>query len=58
VTILDSDLEWTFHAVQSESKCRNTPFDGWTMRGAPVATIVGGRVVYRRAEELSAGHAG
>ncbi|CAN5181164.1 MAG: dihydroorotase [Pyrinomonadaceae bacterium] len=51
VTILDSDLEWTFHAVQSESKCRNTPFDGWTMRGAAVATIVGGRIVFRREEK-------
>ncbi|MDQ3755555.1 MAG: dihydroorotase [Acidobacteriota bacterium] len=53
VTLLDPDLEWTFHAARSKSKCRNTPFNGWTMRGAAVATIVGGRIVYQRMEELS-----
>jgi dihydroorotase len=51
VTILDPDLEWTFDAARSRSKSRNTPFDGWTLRGAAVATIVAGRIVYRRAEE-------
>jgi dihydroorotase len=44
VTILDPDLRWTFNAARSKSKCRNTPFDNLTMRGAPVATIVAGRV--------------
>ena len=46
VTILDPDLSWTFDAKESKSKSRNTPFDGWTMRGAAVATIVAGRIVY------------
>jgi dihydroorotase len=54
VTILDPDLSWTFDAARSKSKSRNTPFDGWTFRGAAVATIVGGRVVYRRAEKSAA----
>lgn len=48
VTILDPNLEWKFDAACSQSKSRNTPFDGWTMRGAAVATIVSGRIVYRR----------
>ncbi|HEX8559041.1 MAG TPA: dihydroorotase [Pyrinomonadaceae bacterium] len=48
VTVLDPDLRWTFDASRSRSKSRNTPFDGWTLRGAPVATIVGGRLVYTR----------
>ncbi|HEV2860672.1 MAG TPA: dihydroorotase [Pyrinomonadaceae bacterium] len=48
VTILDPDLRWTFRASDSKSKSRNTPFDGWTFHGAAVATIVAGRVVYRR----------
>jgi dihydroorotase len=48
VTVLDPDLRWKFDASRSKSKSRNTPFDGWTLRGAAVATIVGGRVVYRR----------
>jgi dihydroorotase len=50
VTILDPDLLWTFDAAQSKSKSRNTPFDKWAMRGAAVATIVGGRILYRHPE--------
>jgi dihydroorotase len=50
VTILDPDLSWTFDARQSKSRSRNTPFDGWTLHGAPVATIVAGRVVYEHPE--------
>jgi len=50
VTIFDPDLRWTFDVAQSKSKSRNTPFDGWTFQGAVVATIVAGRVVYRRAQ--------
>jgi dihydroorotase len=50
VTILDPELLWTFDAAQSKSKSRNTPFDGLKMRGAAVATIVGGRILYRHPE--------
>jgi dihydroorotase len=50
VTILDPDLTWTFDVSRSKSKSRNTPFDGRVMRGAAVATIVAGRVVYRHPE--------
>ena len=32
---------------RSSRKSKNTPFDRWEMKGAVVATIVGGRVVYR-----------
>jgi dihydroorotase len=52
VTILDPELRWTFDAARSKSKSRNTPFDGWAIHGAAVATVVAGRVVYRK--ELSA----
>jgi dihydroorotase len=48
VTILDPDLRWTFDVSTSKSKSRNTPFNGWTMRGAVVATIVGGCVLFQR----------
>jgi dihydroorotase len=34
------------HASALRSKSKNTPFDGWTLKGAVAATIVGGRVVY------------
>jgi dihydroorotase len=48
VTVLDPDLRWTFDASRSKSKSRNTPFDGRTLHGAAVATIVAGRVVYKK----------
>jgi len=48
VTILDPDLSWTFTASESKSKSKNTPFDCRNFCGAAVATIVGGRVVYRK----------
>jgi dihydroorotase len=47
VTIIDPEMRWTFDVTRSKSKSRNTPFNGWTMRGAAVATIVAGRIVYR-----------
>jgi dihydroorotase len=50
VTVLDPELRWTFDASRSKSKSRNTPFDRWTFQGAAVATVVAGRVVYRREE--------
>lgn len=48
LTIFSTTHEWTFHAVDSASKSRNTPFDGRSFQGAPMATIVGGRLVSRR----------
>jgi dihydroorotase len=46
ITILAPDQSVTIHAASFRSKSKNTPFDGWTLRGAVAATIVGGRVVY------------
>ena len=46
ITILDPEFEWTFDVSRSKSRSRNTPFDGRSFRGAAVATIVAGRVVY------------
>ncbi len=48
LTIFSADHAWTFRAEDSASKSRNSPFDGRNFRGAPMATIVAGRVVYRR----------
>jgi len=47
VTILDPDAEITIRAAELKSKSKNTPFDGWKLRGGVVATIVGGRVVHK-----------
>jgi dihydroorotase len=46
LTLLDLDLRVNVDRNGFESKGRNTPFDGWKLRGGPVMTIVGGRVVY------------
>ncbi|MGH9970697.1 MAG: dihydroorotase [Pyrinomonadaceae bacterium] len=46
VTIIDPEFQWTFDVNRSKSKSRNTPFDGRVFKGAAVATIVAGRVVY------------
>ncbi len=55
LTIFSADLPWTFRAAESASKSRNTPFDGREFRGGPVATIVAGRIAWRRSFEARAG---
>jgi dihydroorotase len=47
VTIFDPNREWTVDPHRFKSKSRNTPFGGWRLRGAVVATFVGGREVFR-----------
>jgi dihydroorotase len=47
VTIFSTDREWTYDVNKSASKSRNSPFDGHTFRGGPVATIVNGEIVWR-----------
>jgi len=46
VTILAPDMPVRISASQLRSRSKNTPFDGWELRGGVVATIVNGRVVY------------
>ena len=48
LTIFSLDDSWTYNVKESPSKSRNSPFDGRTFKGAPVATIVAGRVIYKR----------
>ena len=48
VTVIDAACEWTVDAQQLVSKSKNTPFDGWTMKGAALCTIVGGKIAYQR----------
>ncbi len=47
VTVFDPKKKWTFEASKSRSLSHNTPFDGWQFTGKVVATIVGGKTVYR-----------
>ncbi len=46
VTVLDLARRAKVDPARFLSKGRNTPFGGWTLRGAPVMTIVGGRIVF------------
>ena len=47
VTVLDPDGEWSFDREKTSSKSKNSPFHGWILRGKAVATIVGGKIVFR-----------
>jgi len=47
VTIFSTDHSWTYDVKDSSSKSRNSPFDRRTFKGAPMATIVAGRLVWK-----------
>jgi dihydroorotase len=47
ITLIDPSLSWRVNVREFRSKSANSPFDGWTLQGRAVATIVGGRVKYR-----------
>src|ERR1700704_6343160 len=47
LTIFSTDHAWTYKVKESPSKSGNSPFDGRTFRGAPLATIVAGKIVYK-----------
>ena len=44
ITIIDPNIEWTVDSAQFKSKSKNTPFNGWKLKGRAVQTIVGGRI--------------
>jgi dihydroorotase len=48
LTIFSTEHEWTYNVRDSASKSRNSPFDGRSFKGAPMATIVAGKIVWKR----------
>jgi dihydroorotase len=50
VTILAPDLPVTVSAATMRSKSKNTPFNGWKLRGGVAATLIGGRTAYLNPE--------
>jgi dihydroorotase len=46
ITVVAPDLPVVVSVERMRSKSRNTPFDGWTLRGGVAMTIVAGRTVY------------
>jgi len=46
ITVFDPEREWRFDNRNRASKSLNSPFDGWPLKGKPVATIVRGKKVW------------
>ena len=51
VTVFDPDREWVFRRDRSVSKSKNTPFDGWPLKGRALATLVRGKLVWSELPE-------
>lgn len=47
IAIIDPDRTWVVEPEQLQSRSKNTPFAGWTMRSRVVRTLVGGRTVWQ-----------
>ena len=52
VTIIDPDVDYAVDVNQFQSLSRNCPFDGWRLKGRPILTMLGGRIVYDGAKEF------
>ena len=48
VTVFDTATKWTYDVNKTQSKSKNSPFHGHEYVGGPVATVVGGKVVWQR----------
>ncbi len=48
ITVIDPELEWTVEVEKLQTKGKNTPFEGWKMKGAAIYTIVEGKLVWKR----------
>jgi dihydroorotase len=48
ITLVDPDAAWKVEAKHFFSKARNTPFEGFTLKGLACCTILDGRVVFER----------
>jgi dihydroorotase len=52
ITIIDIEREQVVDPEKFESRGRNTPFSGSRLKGWPVMTIVGGRIVFQLCVEI------
>ena len=48
ITIIDPDEQWTVDTRHFFSKSHNTAFEGFSLRGCALYTILGGRVVFQK----------
>ena len=51
--LLDLDARWTVRAQALQSRSRNSPFIGRSLRGRVAATIYRGRIVHRAGTEAT-----
>jgi dihydroorotase len=47
LTLIDLNHEWQIDAQKFYSKSKNSPFDGFKVKGRAIMTIVGGKIVYQ-----------
>ncbi|MFP4452463.1 MAG: dihydroorotase [Desulfobacterales bacterium] len=52
ITIIDLSSEYTYSVRKGRSKSRNSPFDGWKLKGRAAYTIAGGTLVFDLSKEL------
>ena len=52
ITIFDLEGKRTVVADDFMSKSRNTPFDGWELKGQVLATIVDGQIVFELSDRM------
>ena len=48
IVVFDPDAAWTVDSAHFRSRSRNTPFDGWRVRGLVRRTIVGGETRFEQ----------
>ena len=46
ITLIDPESKWTVDVNQFQSASRNSPFNGWKLKGRAVRTIVRGKTVW------------
>jgi dihydroorotase len=47
LTIIDPEKKFTIDVNTFRSKSRNTPFNGWNLKGKAILTMVGGKIVFK-----------
>jgi dihydroorotase len=50
IVLFDPEQEWTVDTAEFESKGRNTPLEGTTLKGRVVATFASGNLIYQSTE--------
>ena len=50
ITIFDPEKQWQVDSERFLSKSRNTPFEGWTLKGRVSRTLVAGKTVFQDLE--------